>query len=122
MDADYSHPPEYITEFIKQKSNSNADIIVCSRFLKKSKRYYENTNLRPVGIDFLSMFLNKICRIFLFEDFTDYTSGYICIKKKHYKKYQIKRLLWRLFYYINYPMQSSWKQYSRNSFYRKRAS
>ena len=75
MDADYSHPPEYITEFIKQKSNSNADIIVCSRFLKKSKRYYENTNLRPVGIDFLSMFLNKICRIFLFEDFTDYTSG-----------------------------------------------
>ena len=90
MDADYSHPPEYITEFIKQKSNSNADIIVCSRFLKKSKRYYENTNLRPVGIDFLSMFLNKICRIFLFEDFTDYTSGYICIKKNIIKNIKLK--------------------------------
>ena len=37
--------------------------------------------IKKVGIDFLSNFLNKIYKIFLFSDFTDYTSGYICIKK-----------------------------------------
>ena len=91
MDADYSHPPEYITEFIKKNNNTNnIDAIVCSRFLKKSKRYYENTKLRPVGIDYLSIFLNKICRLVLFDDFTDYTSGYICIKKNIIKNIKLK--------------------------------
>ena len=30
----------------------------------------------------MSIFLNKICKFLLFADFSDYTSGYICIKKK----------------------------------------
>ena len=82
MDADYSHPPNCITEFINLKKDKNHDLIVCSRFLKDSKRYYNLDNLKPVSIDFLSNFLNSISKIILFSDFTDYTSGYICIKKQ----------------------------------------
>ena len=82
MDADYSHPPEYILDFITMNKKDNFDVIVCSRFLQGSKRYYEGTNLKPVTIDLLSIILNKVCKFILFEDFTDYTSGYICIKSK----------------------------------------
>ena len=90
MDADYSHPPEYIEEFIKHKKNSNIDIIVCSRFLKKSRRYYEETRTKSAAIDYLSQFLNKVCRAFLFNNFTDYTSGFICIKKEIIKNIRLK--------------------------------
>ena len=82
MDADFSHPPNYIDKFINLRNVKNIDVIVCSRFLKESTRYYNIQNKKKAGIDFLSNLLNKICKIFLFSDFTDYTSGYICIKKK----------------------------------------
>ena len=90
MDADYSHPPEYISEFVRIKENKDIDLIVCSRFLRGSKRYYDEVNLKPAGIDFLSQFLNKICQILLFKNFTDYTSGFICIKKEIIKNIKLK--------------------------------
>ena len=37
MDADYSHPPNYINNFIEIKNKNNFELIVCSRFLKNSK-------------------------------------------------------------------------------------
>lgn len=89
MDADFSHPPNYIEKFIRLKNEKNFDVIVCSRFLKESTRYYNIQNKKKAGIDFLSNFLNKICKIFLFSDFTDYTSGYICIKKKIIKNIKL---------------------------------
>ena len=89
MDADYSHPPYYIEQFIKLKDRNNFDIIVCSRFLKESIRYYNTQNKNKAGIDFLSNFLNKVCKIFLFSDFTDYTSGFICIRKKIIKNIKL---------------------------------
>ena len=90
MDADYSHPPYYIEQFIKLKDRNNFDIIVCSRFLKDSVRYYDIHNKKKAGIDLLSNFLNNICKIFLFSDFTDYTSGFICIKKEVIKNFKLK--------------------------------
>ena len=44
MDADYSHPPNYINNFIEIKNKNNFELIVCSRFLKNSKRYYSDIN------------------------------------------------------------------------------
>jgi dolichol-phosphate mannosyltransferase len=82
LDADYSHPPEYINEFIFNNDNYDYDALVFSRFLKDSKRYFSLENKTPIIIDSMSIFLNKICKILLFKDFTDYTSGYICIKKQ----------------------------------------
>lgn len=91
MDADYSHPPGYIEEFINlNEKQKDIDLIVCSRFLKESKRYYDDLNIKPVSIDLLSHFLNKICNFFLYRDFTDYTSGYICIKNEIINKIYLK--------------------------------
>ena len=46
-------------------------------------------NKKKAGINFLSNFLNKICKLFLFGDFTDYTSGFICIRKKIIKNIKL---------------------------------
>lgn len=82
-----SHPPK---ELIKIKnSTQNLDLIVFSRFLHQSKRYYTSSNYKKTFIDDLSFYLNKICQIFLFKDFTDYTSGFICINKNIFKNYKL---------------------------------
>ena len=90
MDADYSHPPKYISSFIKINKKKKNDVIVCSRFLKNSKRYFIKKNKNPSIVDILSIFLNKICRLFIFNVLTDYTSGYICIKSKFVKDKKLK--------------------------------
>ena len=90
MDADYSHPPELIKKFININHEGDVDIIVGSRFLRDSKRYYDDKKQSPVAIDLMSIFLNKICKFFLFKDFNDYTSGYICIKKDIIKNIKLK--------------------------------
>tara|TARA_B100001057_G_C22762334_1_gene916338 strand:+ start:693 stop:1442 length:750 start_codon:yes stop_codon:yes gene_type:complete len=88
MDADYSHPPQYIKFFLENKYLTN-DLIVFSRFLIDSKRYFDKEKTNPKLIDNLSIILNKICRIMLYKDFTDYSSGFICIKKDLIKNYKL---------------------------------
>lgn len=88
LDADFQHPPKYIKSFIKKK---NSEVIVCSRFLKNSKRYFQDKkNYKKSVNENQSIFFNKLCNIFLFRDLTDYTSGYICIKKSLIKKIKLK--------------------------------
>lgn len=89
LDADFQHPPKYIKNFIKKKESK---VIVCSRFLKHSKRYFQNRkNSKKKKInENQSFFFNKLCNLLLFKDFTDYTSGYICIKKSLIKKINLK--------------------------------
>ena len=99
LDADYSHPPEYINEFIQKNNNDNYDILVFSRFLKDSKRYFSSADISPVVIDKMSIFLNKVCQNLLFEDFTDYTSGYICFKKQKLDKFSLNGYYG--YYFIN---------------------
>ena len=36
-----------------------------------------------------SYFFNQICKMFLYKDITDYTSGYICIKKKIFNNFKL---------------------------------
>ena len=81
MDADFQHPPKYIEEFIKKSDQYHA--IICSRFLRNSERYFQDDNLDKNINENQSYFFNKLCKIFLYKDLTDYTSGYICIKKKY---------------------------------------
>ena len=80
MDADLSHPPEMISEFFSHMEKKKVDVISYSRFLNNSKRYYTQKN--KLLIDYMSNFLNKLCTKFLYEDITDYTSGFIFLKKK----------------------------------------
>lgn len=80
MDADFQHPPRYISNFIRLiKKNS---VIICSRFLPKSKRYFNNNKNKKKINENQSYIYNLLCNFFLFKDITDYTSGFICIKKK----------------------------------------
>jgi len=80
MDADLSHPPEMISKFFSHAEKKKVDVISFSRFLRNSKRYYTHKNKLP--IDYMSNFLNKLCMMFFYKDITDYTSGFIFLKKK----------------------------------------
>ena len=81
MDADFQHPPIYIQEFIKK--SDRFDVIICSRFLKGSERYFKDENSNKDINENQSYIFNQICKVLLYKDITDYTSGYICIKKKN---------------------------------------
>ena len=88
MDADFQHPPEYIQEFINL-SNKN-DVIICSRFLKESKRYFNTSELNKDINENQSLFYNILCKKFIFNDITDFTSGYICLNKKVLNGYRLQ--------------------------------
>lgn len=87
MDADFQHPPKYIKDFILKCENF--DVVISSRFLQESRRYFNNSSLEKEINENQSYIFNKLCRKILFEDITDYTSGYICVKKKFFKKYKL---------------------------------
>ena len=88
MDADFQHPPKYIEKFI-ELSDTN-DAIICSRFLNNSERYFNNPELNKDINENQSYFYNKLCKLFLYKDITDYTSGFISVKKKVFENYKLK--------------------------------
>ena len=88
LDADFQHPPEYI--YLFHEYVNKYDLIIFSRFLNESKRYFENEKFKKEINENQSVFFNKICRIFLYKDLSDYTSGFICIKKKIFNNYKLK--------------------------------
>ena len=88
LDADFQHPPSYIKIF--DDYAEEYDLVIFSRFLKDSKRYFEDENLKKEINENQSVLFNKICKIFLFNDITDYTSGFICIKKDVFNEFTLK--------------------------------
>ena len=88
LDADFQHPPEYIGSFYKYIDKY--DLIIFSRFLYESKRYFEDDRFKKEINENQSVMFNKICRLFLYKDITDYTSGFICIKKNIFSNYKLK--------------------------------
>lgn len=88
LDADFQHPPEYIG--VLYKYLDKYDLIIFSRFLNQSKRYFEDKKFKKETNENQSVLFNKICRKFLYKDLTDYTSGFICIKKKIFNNYKLK--------------------------------
>ncbi len=88
LDADFQHPPEYIFSF--HKYINEYDIIIFSRFLNESKRYFEDDKFKKEINENQSVIFNKICRLFLYKDISDYTSGFICIKKNIFNNYKLK--------------------------------
>ena len=88
LDADFQHPPKYIKEFINK--SERFDVVISSRFLEGSDRYFKNSNLEKEINENQSYLFNKICQNMLFEDITDYTSGFICIKRKFFNNYKLK--------------------------------
>ena len=90
LDADYSHPPKYIEEMIDRVEEQDCDLIFFSRFLKESKRYFQDQRYKIQTIDKMSIYLNKLCNFILFKDLFDYTSGFILIKKSFVQKNKLR--------------------------------
>mgnify|MGYP001404918405 CR=1 FL=1 len=88
MDADFQHPPKYINKFIEL--SGSYDVVIASRFLKESDRYFNNQVLKKEINENQSYLFNKICKYFLYKDLTDFTSGFICIKKKIFDNFELK--------------------------------
>ena len=88
MDADFQHPPKYIIKFIEGADINDA--IICSRFLNNSERYFNNPELNKDINENQSYFYNKLCKLLLYKDITDYTSGFVSIKKKVFENYKLK--------------------------------
>jgi dolichol-phosphate mannosyltransferase len=87
MDADFQHPPKYINKFIDLSKHK--DVIVCSRFLEHSERYFNDRKINKVINENQSQIFNKLCNFLLFKDLTDFTSGFICLKKELLKNYSL---------------------------------
>lgn len=87
MDTDFQHPPEYINEIID--NSDKFDVIIFSRFLRESVRYFDIQKDKKEFNEDQSIFFNKLCRFIFYKDLTDYTSGYICIKKSIFDNYKL---------------------------------
>ena len=87
MDADFQHPPDHIKLFYEYQKKY--DVIIFSRFLKDSVRYFDKDSSKKEVNENQSIFFNKLCKFFLYKDITDYTSGYICVKKKVLENYTL---------------------------------
>ena len=88
MDADFQHPPDYIRLF--HDYQNKYDLVIFSRFLKNSIRYFKDEKFKKESNENQSVFFNKLCNFFLYRDITDYTSGFICIKRKILENYKLK--------------------------------
>ena len=108
MDADFQHPPDNIKLF--HNYQEKFDLIIFSRFLKDSTRYFDDNISKKKINEPGSIFFNKLCRSLLYKDITDYTSGFICIKKKIFENYKLKGYYGD--YFINLIIYSRLKNYS----------
>ena len=88
MDADFQHPPKYIKKVFEHMKKN--DLVIFSRFLKKSIRYFDDKKIIKENNENQSILFNTLCNFIFYKDITDYTSGYICIKKKLIKKITLK--------------------------------
>lgn len=83
QDADFSHPPKLLPIFLKNLKNYDA--VVASRYVNRAQD--KRINKKAV---FFSLFLNRLAQLLLFQSFKDYTSGYILLKRKILKNYQLQ--------------------------------
>lgn len=88
MDADMSHDPVAIPDFIK-KAQDGYDMVVGSRYL--------NNTISVVGWDFKRLLLSKFGNFYIqkltpLKTFTDMTSGYRCYTRKALELINLDRI------------------------------
>ena len=79
LDCDFSHPPECIPQMLS-KLDQGFDVVVNSRYMAGGgeKRVGQGGALQK----FLSTMLNWAARFILVPSFTDYTSGFISVRRE----------------------------------------
>lgn len=84
LDCDFQHPPEKIPELL-DTMEKGYDVVVGSRFINEQGKDHRLSNQKASGYiklhGFLSIFLSKFTSFVLRSSFTDWTSGFIAIKK-----------------------------------------
>ncbi|MEM2987254.1 MAG: polyprenol monophosphomannose synthase [Nitrososphaerota archaeon] len=81
MDADGSHPPNFLPEMIYKLEKENADVVIASRYVKGGKIYGWNLRRKITSIG-----ANLLARIFTRINIKDFTSGYRIYKTNVLKK------------------------------------
>jgi len=81
LDADGQHDPSSLPALFKEIKESDADIVIGSRFLKNSA--YLNTFSRKIGV----YIFRSIIKLITKQDITDPTSGFQALKRKAFKLY-----------------------------------
>lgn len=76
VDGDGQHPPSEIPKLIKEITEKNLDVVIGSRFIKKTG--FVSTFARRLGIMFFKIIIRWYCGITI----TDSTSGFRIINKK----------------------------------------
>jgi len=77
MDADLSHPPEKIADFIRIIENGEADVVVGSRYCNGV-----SVVNWPINRLLLSYYANVYARIFTGVPVRDMTAGFICYRSE----------------------------------------
>ena len=80
MDADLSHHPNELNRNLKFFFKNNADLLIGSRYLKKSKIVNW-----PISRRIFSFLANLLARLFIGVPITDYTNGYRIYSKRSCK-------------------------------------
>jgi len=75
MDADLCHDPKYITQLVEKCKN--ADIVIASRYLPKSRIYGWNLKRK-----LMSFSINALAKLLLHIPISDYTDGFRCYARK----------------------------------------
>lgn len=87
MDADLSHPPEYIPVFLNN-IDKDTDMIIGSRYIKGGK-----IKSRPLYRNLISYIANMYLRCFLnLKNIKDITSGYRCLDARFLKNINLDSL------------------------------
>ena len=82
MDADYSHDPLELKQNLVLHKENNYDLLISSRYLKKSKIINW-----PISRRVFSFLANKLARFLLGVPISDYTNGY-----RFYSKNAVKHI------------------------------
>ena len=83
LDADLSHPPHLLKTMLKQLNQFDA--VIASRYIKNAQ------DKRGIFIAVLfSRLINLLAQLLLYKNITDYTSGYILVKRRYLENIPLK--------------------------------
>ncbi|MFZ2024776.1 MAG: glycosyltransferase [Microgenomates group bacterium] len=83
LDADLSHQPKYFTKMLQMMKKS--DVVVASRYVRGAR---DDRKEKTAVV--MSRIINWIARTLLYRTVTDYTSGFILIKKRIFEDYRLQ--------------------------------
>ena len=102
MDADYSHDPLELKKNLVLHKENNYDLLISSRYLKKSKIINW-----PISRRIFSFLANKLARFLLGVPISDYTNGY-----RFYSKNAVKHITHNCGKIGDGFITSTWREHS----------